>query len=307
MTMIKFNINDETSRLGAVVLGTAKSFGGTPTIEEAYDPKSLEHIKKGTFPKEEDLVKEMEDFADVFRKYDVTVYRPEVIENLNQIFARDIGFVIGDRLVIPEIIPDRAKEIEGIQFLIDSAGPNSVLQVEKGVRIEGGDVMPWKGKLFVGYSKEPDFSKYKVARTNEAGVEFLINNFKDWDVHAFELNKSDENPKENALHLDCCFQPFGTDSGIIYKGGFKNESDYQILVNVFGQDNLIEIDQDEMYAMNSNIFSISPEVVVSEESFSRVNSELINRGLTVEVIKYQETVKMGGLLRCSTLPVFREK
>ena len=58
--------------------------------------------------------------------------------------------------------------------------------------------------------------------------------------------------------------------------------------------------------MNSNVFSISPEVVVSEVGFTRVNSELTNRGITVETINYKEIAKMEGLLRCSTLPLLRD-
>lgn len=46
--MLKVNVKNETNRLKAVILGTAQSNGATPTAEEAYDPKSLEHIKAGT-------------------------------------------------------------------------------------------------------------------------------------------------------------------------------------------------------------------------------------------------------------------
>lgn len=46
--MLKLNVKNETSRLRAVVLGTAVSNGPTPTVAEAYDPKSLEHILAGT-------------------------------------------------------------------------------------------------------------------------------------------------------------------------------------------------------------------------------------------------------------------
>ena len=46
--MLKLNVKNETSRLRAVILGTAKSIGPKPTAEEAYDPKSLEHILAGT-------------------------------------------------------------------------------------------------------------------------------------------------------------------------------------------------------------------------------------------------------------------
>ena len=92
--MLKINVKNETSRLRAVVLGTAVSNGPTPKLEEAYDPKSLLHIKAGTYPLEKDMVTEMEAVAKVFEKYDVKVYRPELIQDCNQIFARDIAFVI---------------------------------------------------------------------------------------------------------------------------------------------------------------------------------------------------------------------
>ena len=95
-SMLKLNVKNETARLRAVVLGSAINNGPTPTKEEAYDPKSLEHIIAGTYPIEADMVNEMEAFNEVFKKYDVTVYRPEMIENYNQIFTRDIGFVIDD-------------------------------------------------------------------------------------------------------------------------------------------------------------------------------------------------------------------
>jgi N-dimethylarginine dimethylaminohydrolase len=58
--------------------------------------------------------------------------------------------------------------------------------------------------------------------------------------------------------------------------------------------------------MNSNVFSISPEVVISEKNFVRLNRELRNKGLIVEEVSYSEIAKMEGLLRCSTLPLERK-
>ena len=51
--MIDININDETSQLKTVVLGIADDFGGTPSLDECYDPKSKEHVLNSTFPVEE--------------------------------------------------------------------------------------------------------------------------------------------------------------------------------------------------------------------------------------------------------------
>lgn len=304
--MINISVRNETSTLRAVVLGTAERFGGVPSLEEAYDPKSKEHIRNGTYPKEENLIKEMSGFAEVLEKYAVDVFRPNVIDDYNQVYARDIGFVIDNIFIIPHILSNRAREIEGIRYLIDQMPLNQVIEVPEGARVEGGDVMPWDDHLFIGYSEAEDFNKYVVSRTNKMAVDFLTSCFPDRKVKAFELNKSDDDPKENALHLDCCFQPVGQDMAIVYKGGFKNLRDYEFLVHYFGKENIIEITREEMYDMNSNVFSIAPKVIVSDIRFERLNGILKRHGFVVETIQYAETAKMEGLLRCSTLPLIRD-
>lgn len=303
--MFKLKIENETDDLEAVLLGTARSPGPVPSLEEAYDPKSKYYIRKGEYPKEEDMVKEMTAFENVLKKYGVEVYRPEVLTDVNQVFSRDIFFVIGDKLVIPNILKDRRGETQAVQYLLDKMDSEQILRMPEGARAEGGDVMPWNGHIFIGYSKPEDFAKYEVSRTNQAGVDFLVDNFKDWKVHAFELNKSDDDPRQNALHLDCCFQPIGKDKAILFPGGFKNQEDLDFLVDFFGKENIIEIDREEMYHMNSNVFSISPTVIVSENNFKRLNSLLREKGFTVETIPYGEISKQEGLLRCSTMPLRR--
>jgi N-dimethylarginine dimethylaminohydrolase len=165
--------------------------------------------------------------------------------------------------------------------------------------------MPHGNFLFVGYSKKEDFDNYVVSRTNESGVDFLIQHFPSWKVKSFELNKSDYDPYENALHLDCCFQPIGKDKVLIYRSGFKNQSDVEWLIDFFKPENVLEINQEEMYDMNSNLFSISPEIIVSELKFERVNKQLRDWEFIVEEIPFAETAKMEGLLRCATLPLRR--
>lgn len=297
---------NETNTLKLVVLGIADDFGGTPTVDHTYDPKSKQHVLDGTFPQEVDLRREMENFRKVLVKHNIEVIRPENQPGVNQVFARDIGFVIDETFIIPNIIEDRHKEASAVIDIVKSFPKSSVLKAPSNTRIEGGDVMPWNDKIFVGYSEEADFKKYKVSRTNRAGVDFLQEQFPERQVHAFELNKSDDNAYENALHLDCCFQPIGLDQAIIYKGGFKHEADYQFLIEYFGEDKVIEIDQQEMYQMYSNVFSISPEVIVSGSSFTRLNQILRDRGFIVEEVEYDEVAKMEGLFRCSTMPLIRD-
>ena len=304
--MLKINVPNETSRLRAVVLGTAKSCGPTPTPEECYDPKSLEHVLAGTYPKEEDMIKEMDAVAKVFEKYDVKVYRPEVIENCNQIFARDIAFAIEDKIVRSNILPDRDKEIEAIRYLWDQIPNEDRLILPEECHVEGGDVMPWNDYIFIGTYSGEDYPDYITARTNTDAVIAIQELFPNKTVKAFELRKSNTNAKENALHLDCCFQPIGKDKAILHKNGFLVESEYEWLVNFFGKENVFEITKEEMYQMFSNVFSISEEVIISERNFTRLNNWLREQGFTVEEVPYAEIAKQEGLLRCSTMPLRRD-
>lgn len=304
--MLELKVNDETSRLLSVVLGTAVNNGPTPLVEEAYDPKSLEHILAGTYPVEKDMVLEMEAFNAVLLKYNVTVYRPELIENYNQIFSRDIGFVIGDVFVKANILPERERELDAIQYVIDKINPVKVVRPPEEVHIEGGDVMLWGDYVFIGTYKGSDYKDYMTARTNKEGVQFIKELFPNKIVKEFDLVKSKLEARDNALHLDCCFQPVGNDKGIIYKSGFREEADYLYLVNLFGKDNLFHITRDEMYNMNSNVFSIDTNVVVTERNFTRLNNWLRSHDFIVEEIPYAQISKQEGLLRCSTLPLIRK-
>ena len=304
--MLELNINNETSRLQAVVLGSAISNGPIPTKDEVYDPKSLEHIMAGTYPQEPAMVLEMEAFNQVFLKYGVTVFRPELIANYNQIFTRDIGFVIGDTFIKSNILPDRERELDAIQYIIDQINPKKVVRPPAEVHIEGGDVMLWKDYIFIGTYKGSDYKDYITARTNLQGVQFIKDLFPNKIVKEFDLIKSKIEARDNALHLDCCFQPVGDNKGIIYKRGFREEADYLFLVNLFGAANLFHITRKEMYHMNSNVFSIDSNVVVSEKKFTRLNKWLRANGFTVEESPYAEIAKQEGLLRCSTLPLIRD-
>lgn len=306
--MLRLNVKNETSRLRAVVLGTAVKNGETPTADKAYDPKSLEHILAGTYPVEEDMVNEMEAFNKVFQKYDVKVFRPEIVDGENQIFTRDIAFVIDDVIIEAGILPDRDKEFPAIKYVIDQIDPSKFIKIEdkEKIHIEGGDVILWNEYIFIGTYYGSDYSDVKTARTNKAGIDFIKDLFPHKKVLTFDLVKSWEDARDNALHLDCCFQPVGIDKGIIYKGGFRNEAEYEQLVQLFGMENLFHITRDEMYNMNSNVFSIAPNVVVSEQSFTRLNNWLRDNDFIVEEIPYAEIAKQEGLLRCSTLPLIRD-
>ena len=300
------HIINETAKLKAVILGTAESNGPVPKIEDCYDPKSIEHVKAGTYPKEEDMIIEMESVAAIFNKYNVNVYRPEIIEDCNQIFSRDIAFVIEDKIIRANILPNREEEVEAISNVWNLIDEEKRFILPPECHVEGGDVMLWNDYIFIGTYSGEDYPDYITARTNLDAVIAIQELFPHKTVKAFELRKSNTNPKENALHLDCCFQPIGKDKAILHKNGFLFEEEYNWLVDFFGKENIFEIDKEEMYNMNSNIFSISENVIISEKNFTRLNTWLRANGFTVEEVPYAEIAKQEGLLRCSTLPLIRD-
>ncbi|MBZ0326944.1 MAG: amidinotransferase [Altibacter sp.] len=304
--MIQLNINDEISRLRAVVLGRADSNGPVPKLEDAYDPKSAEHIKAGTYPKDEDMVREMDAVAEILKKYDVKVFRPKSIKDYNQIFSRDIAFVIEDKFIIANILDDRSLEIEAIEHVISQIDPSKIIEFPEDAHIEGGDVMPWGDYIFAGTYYGDDYANYITARTNIKAVKHLQKLFPHKKVKSFSLRKSNTVARDNALHLDCCFQPLGRGKAIIHKEGFLVEEEYEWLLNFFGKENCFHITKDEMYEMNSNIFSISPDVVISEKNFTRLNTWLRAQGFKVEEVPYAEISKQEGLLRCTTMPLIRD-
>ena len=304
--MLHLNIQNETSRLRTVVLGTAFHNGPIPTIEECYDPKSKIHVIEGTYPKEQDMIVEMESVARVFEKYGIKVFRPKVIENYNQIFSRDIGFVIEDKFISANILPERDQEITAIHHVLNQIPKENRISLPEECHVEGGDVMPWNNYIFIGTYSGKDYSEYITARTNVNAVKAIQALFPNKIVKSFELRKSNDNAKENALHLDCCFQPIGKNMAILHKNGFLIEEEFEWLKNYFGRENIFEISKDEMYQMNSNVFSISEDIVISEQNFTRLNSWLEKKGFTVEKVPYSEIAKQEGLLRCSTLPLVRD-
>lgn len=304
---MQLNIKNETAPLKAVVLGQPGSIGAVPTIDKAFDAKSYETILNGQYPTEEAIYKEMSAFEKVLLKYGVQVFRPWTLENCNQVFARDVGFVIDDKIINSNIIPDREDEKEAYEVIYDQISYNKIYNLPEKAHVEGGDVVLYNDIVFVGLYSGEDYPNFKTARTNRYAFDFLKEIFPDKTFIPLELCKNDTDPRIGILHLDCTFMPVGIDKAIIYKDGFLNPQDYQLLVDMFGENNIFEITKEEMYHMNSNIFSISPTVVVSENRFTRLNNHLEKEwGMTVERIPYFEISKMGGLLRCSTFPLVRE-
>lgn len=299
-----FFVVDEWSPLQDVLVGIGVGMGPAPSLQDTYDPKSREHVLAGTYPTEQDVRKELTAFRAKLSELGVNVLTPSPL-GTNQVFTRDIGFVLEERFVKTSMVADRADEQLALTDILANVDSKWVLEAPEGVRIEGGDVMPIGREIWVGYSAAEDFDRFTTARTNEAALAWLQENFSDWTVRGFQLNKSDEDPRKNALHLDCTLGILGGGHAIIHPAGFKRQADVDFLFERFDAQHRLEVDAEEMYHMNCNLFSVSPTTVISGRGFNRVNEQLRQWGYEVHEAAFAETAKMEGLLRCATLPLRR--
>jgi arginine deiminase len=55
------------------------------------------------------------------------------------------------------ILPERERELDAIQYITDQIDPLKVIRPPEEVHIEGGDVMLWNDYIFIGTYKGSDY------------------------------------------------------------------------------------------------------------------------------------------------------
>ena len=297
-------VNNENDKLTDVIVGNSLNFKSEINFRDLYDPISLFHYLKGTFPIKSKLQNQISQFKKVLKKYNVKIHDLDII-NTNQIFARDLGFVIEEKFFLSSILPARENEIKGLDSLLSKI--KNIVRIPADRHIEGGDVIIDNDNIFIGYYDQKDYKNQITARTNKQAVKFMKKECPNKNIIPLELIKSPHNPKLNALHLDCCFQPVSKNKAVICKQAFKNPHELNQLISFYQEDNLFEITLDEMSRLYSNFLSIDKNIVISDIKFKRLNKWFENMNIEVEEIDYSEISKLGGLFRCTTLPLLRKK
>ena len=303
--MLNINIENEYSRLKTVILGIADNLGNPPSEPDAFDPRSLYHIKNNSYPFEKDLKKEVESFKKKLTKHNVEVLRPNNVNDCNQIFARDLGFIISNMFFLSNIVHNRQDEIQGIKEILNDLNVG-VIKLPEFMHIEGGDIIVHNDKVFIGTYSEEDYPSLITARTNLESIDYLKRIINNKEIIPIDIKKSNINIFENTLHLDCCFQTISKDKAIICPDGFKKKEDVEYLIKLFGKKNIFLTSPKETFMLTSNVLVISPEIIVSHSKFKRLNKWLEEKGVLVEKVDYSNISKMSGLFRCSTLPLTRE-
>lgn len=287
-----FHQYSETAPLRRVIIGRYQGYLAHPAYQEIINEE-----QKNGLPTEQDLAPEFQAFRLALEAEGVEVLEPDYVGKFvyDQLTPRDLGMVIGERLLICNMrYASRRYEVAGIfsHILHESAHePNILLPDQSNAFVEGGDLIIDKGMLFVGVSQ----------RTNEAGLRYLQQTFgQEFEVipvHCAALAAG-----ENVLHLDCTFNPVGQQHCLIYPNGFR-----EIPTVIRDQYAWIEVTKEEQAALATNVLSLDSQTVISRDhpACTRVNNAMRRIGLRVIEIPFDGAPATGGSFRCCSLPLQR--
>ena len=293
-------IHTEWGRLDRVVVGHGRDMGVRPTVETAYDPTSRSHLAAGTYPGETQVATELDGLAQALTSRGVDVLRPVDVPELEQVFARDVGLVIEDVFFRSRMIEDRQAEWTGIAPLL---GDITLDTFPDEVRVEGGDVLLLDDAIAIGVTQDPDLVGLQTARTNPEAAEFLRGRFPHREVIEVELYKDDHNPLRSALHLDCAYMPLGGGEAIIAPEAFLEQRQLDLLKN--RHSSIITISGAEAALLQSNLLHLDARTILIDPRFQRVGRALESLGYTLIPCPMESVGRMGGLFRCTTLPLNR--
>ncbi|MBY0032531.1 MULTISPECIES: dimethylarginine dimethylaminohydrolase family protein [Bacillus] len=229
-------------------------------------------------------LKQHSEFIDILRSHQIEVVLLPADPALpEQVFTRDIGFVLGETAFVSNMAASvRQGEETVFQDLLDNKKiPYTRL---KKANIEGGDILIADGTVYAGLSK----------RTDKAAVRELQEALPEMTVVPIPL-------KEDFLHLDCVFNMISETEALYCKNGLR-QKEIDLLSERF---EMIEVPEEEQFTLGPNILSIGNQTIISLPQHRHTNRELRKRGYTVIETEFSEIIKSGGSFRCCTLPLVR--
>lgn len=228
--------------------------------------------------------KQHDSFVQSLRNHGVeAILLPHVEEYPEQVFTRDIGFTIGQKLFVSHMGRGvrQGEDNVLIDWLEDHEYPYHNLTRNS---IEGGDVIIDGQTVFVAVS----------GRTSENAIHNLTSLLPDYKVVLIPIDRA-------YLHLDCVFNILSPEEALVFSPALHRED----LDRLSSRYDLIEVDKPEQFKMGTNVLSIGNGKVFSLPVNVKVNKELRRRGYDVIEVDISEIIKSGGSFRCCTLPLLR--
>lgn len=200
-----------------------------------------------------------------------------------QVFTRDIGFTLGNRLFISEMANPIRKGEEKV--LAHWMNEHDISYKKLSTHsIEGGDVIVDGNRVFIGISN----------RTCMKAIQALQSELPDFEIIPIPF-------KPKYLHLDCVFNILSSKDALIYPDAL----DPKIVDRLSSMYHLIEVSESEQFSMGTNVLSIGNNRVFSLPINRDVNHQLRQHGYKVLEVDFSEIIKSGGSFRCCSMPIVR--
>lgn len=252
-------------------------------------------IKVLLAPVDDEYLEQQQQLLSIFDKYNVEVLMTKKCDNAKyQMFTRDPFIVIEKNILINYMKENiRQLEIDTIKEVLDEIDDSKKIFIHKDTIIEGGDVIVHNDVIFVGQNGN---------RTDENGFK-LINKIFGNNYKVIPLTMVNPSKYIPFVHLDCLFNPISSDTAIIYKDGFDEESLIRIKKSFT---NLIYVDANEQDELATNVLSLGNKTVIVQKRHQRLIKILQEHGFRIEIMDIYDTVKETGYNRCLTCPLERE-
>ncbi len=274
---MRLNIKNEFGSLKSVVVCFGEYVPDWETHQNNDPEFAKYHLRKWD---KELLLRQQEKFFELLSDYKVELYFPETKAELpHQMFTRDTGFVIGDKLFIANKrkFSDRNGEDKHLLKAL-SLEENQIIEIEN--EVEGGDVLiAGDNSVYVGCG----------SRTSKEVEKTLVKNLVKTKI--FDLGI-------NVMHLDTRLTILPNNYLLINSGSF-DKFDLEFFKENY---KLIEVDE----YLGTNVLMINPETIVVAKQHSRIAEVLANLKFKVEMVDYSEPINLCGSFRCTTMPLERE-
>lgn len=259
----------------------------------------------------EEMAREREELAALLESYGVEVLRPRKLtedeialatlpegpthgKGLSNFFVRDPFIVIGDHVIESNFRKEyRRFEALTARDLFEGSASYVGLPVsdfsdtEAGPFLEGGDVLVYHKKIFVGNSGYG---------SNSAGIRWLKDYLEPYGYEVEEVRL-----RGHILHLDCAMSLVREGLMIVCEDSFVEG-----IPEAFRDWDRILVPEADAVRLAVNGLAVNPDVYVTDIEFrDTIGKELEARGVKVEYLDFWATRMSAGSVHCSAQPLLR--
>ncbi|MGH3773564.1 MAG: dimethylarginine dimethylaminohydrolase family protein [Pseudonocardiaceae bacterium] len=271
-------VEAEWDRLAVVAVVRPEFFA----VTEPINPTQRRFYGTADQPSTATLVAQHERVVELFAARGIRVVEIAPASDLRfQFNVRDAAVVIGSHLVFSRMA--RAVRSQEPGSLAAALGVAPALAIPAGT-LEGGDVLVTPSEVFVGLSGRTD----EVGYTSLGGL--LAGNRA---VTPIRLT-------DRALHLDVALNLLDLRLGVIHRPSIFGDLPPSLKAVEW-----IEVTDEEFAEQAVNVLVLKPGTVMLDARHDRLRLALETRGFQCVPVELDEITKVGGGVRCMTLPLMR--